>query len=266
MMRAKEAWGGDIDRIVHHYQGPLFGFSSRNFYAEFLAVRSLIAEADKHFPDGVRFEAPLDHDRVRLKYPLSARRFATLCGVEAEDLADMNPAWSRKAVSGRVALPVGTEVWIPRGRLDRNQALLAYADPARAGTGGVLAAVWVHPDMTGRTATADRDDGLRPAGGRDAAQANGGLVRVAVRYPAPKRAAVAKSKGAGVKASTTRRKKATSRGLRKRESAHRVAARKGIPADDQVALNDAPRKPALRKAEPRRPAAVRVKMRNPFSH
>ena len=28
----------DIVRIIHYYDGPSFGFASRNFYAEFLAA------------------------------------------------------------------------------------------------------------------------------------------------------------------------------------------------------------------------------------
>ena len=41
----------DLGEIVRRYQGPGFGFASRNFYAEFLAARHVLRHAGDYFPD-----------------------------------------------------------------------------------------------------------------------------------------------------------------------------------------------------------------------
>lgn len=52
VQRARETVGSDdLGDIVRRYDGPAFGFASRNFYAEFLAARHVLAHADTYFPD-----------------------------------------------------------------------------------------------------------------------------------------------------------------------------------------------------------------------
>jgi peptidoglycan lytic transglycosylase D len=40
----------DLGAIVRHYRGPGFGFSARNFYAQFLAALHVLRHADRYFP------------------------------------------------------------------------------------------------------------------------------------------------------------------------------------------------------------------------
>ena len=77
MARARALHGPDIAHIVHHYQGRRFGFASRNFYAEFLAVRQIIQNLTHYFPEGVRFEPPLEAERIQLKDAVSIAHLTT---------------------------------------------------------------------------------------------------------------------------------------------------------------------------------------------
>ena len=47
MIRAKNQMGRDFMHIVNRYDGPSFGFASRNYYAEFLAARDIARNANK---------------------------------------------------------------------------------------------------------------------------------------------------------------------------------------------------------------------------
>ena len=58
MQRARDAVGDDIIRIVQRYDHPKFGFASRNFYTEFLAARDVASNAQRFFPEGVRYDPP----------------------------------------------------------------------------------------------------------------------------------------------------------------------------------------------------------------
>lgn len=127
MAEAKRQHGADIEKIVRHYKSRLFGFASRNFYAEFLAVRSIINDVDTYFPEGVRFEAPLSHARVRLIRSATLPRLADLYGVKYSLLKSINPALTPRAADGRISLPAGAELWLPQHAVANAGDSTAYA-------------------------------------------------------------------------------------------------------------------------------------------
>jgi len=59
MKKAHNRMGRDFVRIVREYDGPAFGFASRNYYAQFLAAREICTNPDAFFPEGVRYEAAI---------------------------------------------------------------------------------------------------------------------------------------------------------------------------------------------------------------
>ncbi|MCF7971608.1 MAG: lytic transglycosylase domain-containing protein [Methylococcaceae bacterium] len=60
MSRAQKHMGSDFVRIVNQYDGPAFGFASRNYYAQFLAAREIANNTRAFFPEGVRYEAAIN--------------------------------------------------------------------------------------------------------------------------------------------------------------------------------------------------------------
>ena len=50
MKRAQNQVGRDFVRIVESYNGPAFGFASRNYYAQFLAAREIAGNPAFYFP------------------------------------------------------------------------------------------------------------------------------------------------------------------------------------------------------------------------
>ena len=59
MKRAQNQVGADFARIVEQYDGPSFGFASRNYYAQFLAAREIASNPGPFFREGVNYESPL---------------------------------------------------------------------------------------------------------------------------------------------------------------------------------------------------------------
>lgn len=119
MQRAKSYYGHDFMRIVKNYDHPQFGFASRNFYAEFLAAREVAQHPERFFPEGVRYEPPLNHDRVVLRQDTALSSLASQYGVDRWRLIDLNPAWRDSVQADRALIPAGTEVWLPPGSLRR---------------------------------------------------------------------------------------------------------------------------------------------------
>ncbi|MGH8548561.1 MAG: LysM peptidoglycan-binding domain-containing protein, partial [Methylococcales bacterium] len=124
---ARRQYGGDIGKIVRNYKGSLFGFASRNFYAEFLAVRSIIHDLNSYFPGGVLFDRPIDHGRVRLMYPATLAQLANQYGVHAGLVQTLNPALTQRAADGRIPLPAGTELWLPKHTVPDSGFVTVYS-------------------------------------------------------------------------------------------------------------------------------------------
>lgn len=117
MMRAKEQYGGDFNRIVRDYESRTFGFASRNFYAEFLAAREIAQHAERYFPEGLDLQRPMKLDSVVLDRPIRTGDLARYYGVKLHTLASLNPAWTRRALRGSAPVPAGVTVWLPAGTL-----------------------------------------------------------------------------------------------------------------------------------------------------
>jgi len=58
MTEAAEQYAGDYARIVRKYDGPHFGFASKNYYPEFLAALQIHQFEEAYFPDIRYDEAP----------------------------------------------------------------------------------------------------------------------------------------------------------------------------------------------------------------
>ena len=145
MNRARARFGHDFARIVREYDAASFGFASRNFYAEFLAVRRIAQAPDKYFPEGVQFQTPLAVRPVMLKRALHAHEVSLQAGTKLTTLAELNPGWSDRALKGRVPLPAGVTVWVPSGKYvpefnaPATSTQLARSSAGKAGTHKVAA-------------------------------------------------------------------------------------------------------------------------------
>lgn len=113
MGKARSEFGDDMGAIAWNYTGPYFGFASRNFYAEFLAARSIAKNPEQYFGAPVAMHPPERRQGVQLLEPESVVSLSARLGVPGDMLALHNPAWLRNALSGRHPLPAGHWVWLP---------------------------------------------------------------------------------------------------------------------------------------------------------
>jgi len=92
MARAKRQLGSDrIEDIIAGYDGRAFGFASRNFYPQFLAVLDVENDARRYFGD-FRLEPAPDFIEVRTDSFIDAEVFARSTGISLEQLRADNPA------------------------------------------------------------------------------------------------------------------------------------------------------------------------------
>ena len=104
----------DIGTIVHRYHGPLFGFASRNFYAEFIAARAVEGAYEQYF-GALEFDAPFRGDEVRLDHALAGKVAASCASTSSEELAALNPAVDGAVFVGHGNIPRGYVLRVPPG-------------------------------------------------------------------------------------------------------------------------------------------------------
>ncbi len=125
MLRAKKLVGDDFAQAVRAYESRSFGFASKNFYTEFLAARDVANNPHDYFDGGVQRDAPLELQKLVLERKTSAGQLAKTHDLSLKQMAELNPAWSRRAARGELPLPVGMEVWLPAAKAQQANVLVA---------------------------------------------------------------------------------------------------------------------------------------------
>ena len=120
----RETGTNDIGQIVRRYKGPLFGFASRNFYAEFLAALAVEREYKDYFGE-LQFDAPFASDEIRLSEALAGHAAAKCAAIPPEDLAALNPAVDSAVFRGQGNIPRGYLLRVPHGTSGAFQQRLA---------------------------------------------------------------------------------------------------------------------------------------------
>lgn len=114
MMRAvKELGTRDISVIIDRYQGPTFGFASKNFYTSFLAAVDVDRNAQRYF-GAVQRERPVEHVQFVTRAPTSAQALARTFGVDIGLLREMNLALRDGVWRGQIPVPAGYAVRLPK--------------------------------------------------------------------------------------------------------------------------------------------------------
>ncbi len=112
MAHAKRIHGNDIAAIITNYDGPAFGFASRNFYCEFLAARRVMQHPEQYFGN-IDFHSPLEFEVVNLQNHVRIRDLAR--HYDLKDIARLNPALHQSILKGQALLPRGYALRIPHG-------------------------------------------------------------------------------------------------------------------------------------------------------
>jgi membrane-bound lytic murein transglycosylase D len=103
----------DIEEIIANYKGRSFGFASRNFYAQFLAVLEVENNAREHFGDFRLNPAP-NFREIKTDAFIDAEIFASTIGISLEQLQTDNPALRPAVWEGNKRIPSGFAVKVRR--------------------------------------------------------------------------------------------------------------------------------------------------------
>ena len=113
LMRAVRALGSDrIEDVIEGYKSRTFGFSSINFLSCLLASLEVERDARRYFGD-FNPGRPWNALEVPLPASVSLTRLSEGLGIPALVLADLNPAWDRQIIRGKLRIPAGYMLRLP---------------------------------------------------------------------------------------------------------------------------------------------------------
>ncbi len=129
MARAVRRVGSSrIEEIIDNYDGRAFGFASRNFYPQFLAVLEVEKQARALF--GVlQLDPAPDYEEFEMHAFVEARTLADALGVSLEQLRFDNPALRPVVWNGDKRIPEGYTVKIQSSSIDGSMERLITSIP-----------------------------------------------------------------------------------------------------------------------------------------
>ena len=109
----KAAGTTDFNVILAVTRGKRFGFAGRNYYASFLAVLEILDEKEARFA-GVPKKPSWNYDVLRVPFPLFSTQLTGTGLIDQATFEWLNPALSDEAARGRLPLPHGMSVRVPK--------------------------------------------------------------------------------------------------------------------------------------------------------
>lgn len=115
MRRAvREVGSRDYGEIRRHYDGPRFGFASRNFYPALLAAADVDARASEFFGN-LDMEPPLEPARIALPHYTPLATLLDGVDINEDVLQALNPGLGPAIWDGRKFIPRGYALALPAG-------------------------------------------------------------------------------------------------------------------------------------------------------
>ncbi|WP_420264856.1 transglycosylase SLT domain-containing protein [Candidatus Magnetominusculus dajiuhuensis] len=111
----KDLSTSDISEIVEKYKGPSFGFASRNYYTEFLAVLEILEDYQSYFGD-VEFMYPKEYEVLRTGRSMKVSAIAAACSLE--EIRRLNPELKPSVMASKTSLPCDYFLKLPPGTKD----------------------------------------------------------------------------------------------------------------------------------------------------
>jgi membrane-bound lytic murein transglycosylase D len=118
----------DLVGIIKHYRSRQFGFASKNFYAEFLAVLEIVPNHDRYF-GRLDIKPPLEFDVVNLPHYVSVDTLSKYCLLSKDEIKRLNPGLKASVLTSRKYIPKDYPLRIPPGT--RDSFLKLYAQIPR---------------------------------------------------------------------------------------------------------------------------------------
>ena len=121
---AKELGTEDIATIIERFQGPRFGYASRNFYVEFLTALDVCLRYTEYFGE-IELQAALPLAQVKLSHYISPKSLEKYTSLTVEEMKKLNPALASAVFHKGGMIPKNYRLNIPEASQKKFEAQYA---------------------------------------------------------------------------------------------------------------------------------------------
>lgn len=107
-----------ISEIINNYKGPRFGFASRNFYPQFLAILDITNNFNKYF-ENVSLNTPIELEEIRITSPIYFSDLSNRLNIEKDIISSNNLSLLQNIKNDRVQIPQGTRLRLPASLINK---------------------------------------------------------------------------------------------------------------------------------------------------
>lgn len=107
----------NIEEIIAKHESPIFGYASKNYYAEFLAALDVYNKSGQLFPE-VKVDQPWRYELVQVMRPVEVADLFGTKALQKDELVRLNPSLSQRTVNGHEVLPPQYSLRVPVGKSD----------------------------------------------------------------------------------------------------------------------------------------------------
>ena len=107
-----------ISEIINNYKGPRFGFASRNFYPQFLAILDITTNFNKYF-ENVSLNTPIELEEIRITSPIYFSDLSNRLNIEKDIISSNNLSLLQNIKNDRVQIPQGTRLRLPASLINK---------------------------------------------------------------------------------------------------------------------------------------------------
>jgi membrane-bound lytic murein transglycosylase D len=108
----------DIETIINKYKSRSFGFSSRNFYPEFLAILEVTGNY-RHYLGEIEFTPPEVYDEFILKDYVKMKTLLKYCSLDRKVITRLNPELNKSVLKSHRYLPKHYSLKVPAGMKEK---------------------------------------------------------------------------------------------------------------------------------------------------
>lgn len=105
----------DLVYLIEQHEAPSFGFASKNFYSEFLAILHVEKYQDRIF-GSLKLDPHLEYDDVEIQYSMRVKYVTEFCNVTLDEIKRYNPDLQEKVLGSHSYLPEGYYLNLPKGK------------------------------------------------------------------------------------------------------------------------------------------------------
>jgi membrane-bound lytic murein transglycosylase D len=120
----------NIEEIIARHESPIFGYASKNYYAEFIAALDVYNQREYLFPE-IKSETPWRYEIVKVTNPLEVGDLISAQAISKEELIKLNPSISKRTLSNKEVIPPSYFLRVPYGATKDFYAKLKRISPAK---------------------------------------------------------------------------------------------------------------------------------------